>query len=110
VVTPTDPTVISAPIIAQRHENNARTELRRIEREELAGINHEVFVRFGHPAPEIIAAIRDITPDLVVMATHGRVGVSHFLLGSVTEKVVRESPVPVLTIRQRGLSKQSVAA
>ncbi|MFC7155749.1 universal stress protein [Halomarina halobia] len=37
--------------------------------------------------------------DLVVMATHGRTGLSHLLLGSVTEKVVRASPIPVLTVR-----------
>ena len=37
--------------------------------------------------------------DLVVIGTHGRRGVSHALLGSVAEKVVRLSPVPVLTVR-----------
>jgi len=38
----------------------------------------------------------------VVMGTHGRRGVSHALLGSVAEKVVRLSPVPVLTVRDSG--------
>ncbi|MFC6835347.1 universal stress protein [Halomarina ordinaria] len=37
--------------------------------------------------------------DLVVMATHGRQGLDRYLLGSVTERVVRTSPVPVLTVR-----------
>lgn len=37
--------------------------------------------------------------DLLVMGTHGRTGISRFLLGSVTEKVVRTSPIPVLTVR-----------
>jgi len=35
---------------------------------------------------------------MVVMGTHGRTGLAHFLLGSVTEKVVQTSPVPVLTV------------
>lgn len=74
--------------------------LRRLEtiaREKLAGVSHEIFVASGNPAPEILnlTAERDI--DLIVMGTHGRTGVKRFLLGSVAERVVRESPVPVLT-------------
>lgn len=41
----------------------------------------------------------DISADLIVMATHGRTGISHFFVGSVAERVVRESGCPVLTIR-----------
>jgi nucleotide-binding universal stress UspA family protein len=40
--------------------------------------------------------------DLVVMGTHGRQGIERFLLGSVTERTVRTSPVPVLTVRAAG--------
>jgi nucleotide-binding universal stress UspA family protein len=40
-----------------------------------------------------------LNADLVVMATHGRHGVTRLVLGSVAEKIVRESTVPVLTIR-----------
>ena len=39
--------------------------------------------------------------DLIVIATHGRTGLSHVLLGSVAERIVREAPCPVLTIRDR---------
>ena len=42
--------------------------------------------------------------DLVVMGTHGRTGIARFLMGSVTDKVVQRSPVPVLTIRSAELS------
>jgi nucleotide-binding universal stress UspA family protein len=51
------------------------------------------------PFPEILryAAANDI--DLIVMGTHGRGGVSHMLLGSIAEKVVRRAPCPVLTVR-----------
>jgi nucleotide-binding universal stress UspA family protein len=53
----------------------------------------------GNPLQCILAAARDV--DSIVMATVGRTGLAHFLIGSVAEKVVRHSPVPVLTIRPR---------
>jgi nucleotide-binding universal stress UspA family protein len=60
-------------------------------------------VRVGVDFREIIdyAAKQDI--DLIVMATHGRTGLAHVLLGSVAEKVVRKSPCPVLTIKHPSL-------
>jgi len=48
---------------------------------------------------EIERLATDIPADLVVMGTHGRTGVKHFLLGSVAERVVRICPVPVITVR-----------
>jgi nucleotide-binding universal stress UspA family protein len=59
----------------------------------------ETVVRYGHPYREINAYtdVNDI--DLVVMGTHGRSGLERYLLGSVTEKLVRTSRVPVLTVR-----------
>jgi universal stress protein A len=42
--------------------------------------------------------------DLIVMSTHGRTGLSHMLLGSVTEKVVARAPCPVLAIPSHGRS------
>jgi nucleotide-binding universal stress UspA family protein len=56
-------------------------------------------VEFGEPAPQILKAIDEEDYDLVIVATHGRRGLSHLLLGSVAEKVVRGSSVPVLVLR-----------
>jgi nucleotide-binding universal stress UspA family protein len=53
----------------------------------------------GDPARRIIEAARNA--DSVVMATEGRTGLTHLLIGSVAEKVVRQSPRPVLTVRAR---------
>ncbi len=52
----------------------------------------------GEPAQEIVAAAARGGVDLIVMGTHGRRGLPRVLLGSVAEKVVRLSPVPVLTV------------
>jgi nucleotide-binding universal stress UspA family protein len=56
-------------------------------------------VRAGAPFYEIIRYAKEKDIDLIVMGTHGRGGLVHVLLGSVTEKVVRKAPCPVLTVR-----------
>jgi len=56
-------------------------------------------VRTGHAAEEITRFSREENVDMIVMATHGWTGVKHALLGSVAEKVVRYSPVPVMTVK-----------
>lgn len=58
-------------------------------------------VRVGAAWEEILAAASEVGADLVVIGTHGRRGLAHALLGSVAERVVRMSPVPVLTVRGR---------
>jgi nucleotide-binding universal stress UspA family protein len=59
----------------------------------------ETAVKYGHPYREIHSYVDANDIDLVVMGTHGRSGLERYLLGSVTEKVVRTSAVPVLTVR-----------
>jgi nucleotide-binding universal stress UspA family protein len=63
------------------------------------GVDHDSDVVQGNPAPTVAEYAERHGHDLVVMPTHGREGVSRYLLGSVTEKVVRLSSVPVLTVR-----------
>jgi nucleotide-binding universal stress UspA family protein len=60
-----------------------------------------VQVREGSPAEEILKVAERESPDLIVMATHGRSGVRRLLLGSVTEKLVRTAPCPVLAVPSR---------
>jgi len=76
-----------------------RGELDRIASSNGQGIKHVTDVKHGNAVDEILRAIDEYRPDLVVMATHGRTGVRHMLLGSVAERIVRLSPVPVLTVR-----------
>ncbi len=74
-------------------------ELDKLASENYGGVKYNTLVKHGHSAEEIIHAIEETKPDLVVMATHGRKGLKHLLLGSVAERVVRLSPAPVLTHR-----------
>jgi nucleotide-binding universal stress UspA family protein len=53
----------------------------------------------GDPAQVIANTAREGAYDLVIMGTHGRTGLSHLMMGSVAEKVVRLAPCPVLTWR-----------
>ncbi|WP_122090310.1 universal stress protein [Halalkalicoccus subterraneus] len=55
----------------------------------------------GTPSKEIVRYATEQGCDLIVMGTHGRGGIDRLLLGSVAERVVRGSPVPVLTVRVR---------
>ncbi len=58
----------------------------------------EGILRTGLAWEQVLAVIQEGATDLVVMGTYGRQGLRHALLGSVTERVVRLSPAPVLTV------------
>ncbi|MDH4249180.1 MAG: universal stress protein [Deltaproteobacteria bacterium] len=75
-----------------------RNELNRIAKAKTTGIQYAMEVAQGYSVDEILRQIESYHPDLVVMATHGRTGMKHMVLGSVTEKVVRLARVPVLTV------------
>ena len=61
--------------------------------------NFETFIVPGIPYDEVISKGLDANADLIVLGTHGRTGLDHVLFGSTAEKVVRKSPIPVLTVR-----------
>src|SRR5262245_4105537 len=67
----------------------------------LAVVEVQTKVEIGLPYKNIVERARDDGADLIVMSTHGRTGFSHILLGSVTEKVVRTAPCPVVSIHPK---------
>lgn len=69
-----------------------------------AGIPCEPVLRRGDPAEQILEAARDFHADLVALTTHGRSGVGRWVLGSITEKVLRTAPVSLLVTRVKGAS------
>ncbi|HLH77911.1 MAG TPA: universal stress protein [Candidatus Binataceae bacterium] len=77
-----------------------RDKIRQLAEQKLAGrVDYETDVRSGEPVAAILKRAAEYGADLIVLATHGRKGLSHLLLGSVTEAVVRGASCPVLTIR-----------
>lgn len=66
-----------------------------------AGVATDVRVEAGPPPTAIIACAKTLPADLIVIGTHGVNGFEHLMLGSVTEKVVRRAPCPVMTVPPR---------
>ena len=70
-----------------------------VDAAEEAGVDVESRVQTGTAHRAILDYAEAEGCDLIVMGTHGRTGLNRYLLGSVTERVVRSSDVPVLTVR-----------
>ncbi|HEX9871652.1 MAG TPA: universal stress protein, partial [Candidatus Tectomicrobia bacterium] len=84
-------------------EQDARRELARLLPEaETAHVAVTRLVGMGVPYQKILETAAAEQVDMIIMATHGRTGLSHLIMGSVAERVVRTAPCPVLTIRPPG--------
>jgi nucleotide-binding universal stress UspA family protein len=95
------PNLVEAQVsVVQEAEAYLAEVLRRLGAE---GVLASSAVRYGRTPEEILDDIRVRRPDLVAMSTHGRTGLTHLLLGSVAEQVLRASPVPVLLFPARAL-------
>ncbi len=87
---------VSAP------EQKAELELRvRAWLSDFASDRDEIVIRTGQPADIIIEEAARWQAELIVMGTHGRTGIDHFLNGSVAERVVRRARLPVLIEHER---------
>ena len=95
------PLGIATPIAMQTVTAQALREAQhRVEIAErrFKGTPHEFILRRGDVWEELSAISREKNVDLIVLGTHGRAGVSKLLVGSVAEKIFRQSPCPVLTV------------
>ena len=89
----------------QQYEAVSQQKLENCVRDaERSGVSVRGKLLHGRPDQAILKAAKEMGSDLIVMGTHGRRGLSHFLLGSVAERVVRTSDVPVMTVRAEGQS------
>ena len=62
------------------------------------GVKFEIVTKSGREDEEILKFAKQEKADLIVMGTHGRTGIEHVFFGSVAEKVLRRSPIPVFVI------------
>ncbi len=82
-------------------EDAARLKLQGIADEKLAGLKFEVVTRVAGPVDTsraVLEAATDLDTDLIILKTHGRHGLAHFVMGSVAEQVVRRAHCSVLTL------------
>jgi len=70
-------------------------------------IGFKLHTPYGNPADKILEVSKRDDIDLIAMSTHGRSGIGRWLLGSVAEKVVRHSDIPVLLLRSREMNISS---
>jgi nucleotide-binding universal stress UspA family protein len=109
-VVPTLPALGEAAIsehVDSVEEDKARKMMEELAQKYLQGLKHELVVRGAFPAETahaVVEVAKEIKADLIVMATHGRTGLPHFFMGSVTEGVMRGAPCPVLTIKPEHLA------
>lgn len=95
-----DPDLYNVNIIDKETIDKLRERLLKCVDEDIKGrISVEAVIVQGVPFAEIVKASKDYMIDLIVLGTHGRTGLSHAIMGSVAEKVVRKAPCPVLTVR-----------
>jgi nucleotide-binding universal stress UspA family protein len=97
--------------LRQRLIDDATTQLATVARRcQQAQIEVSTAMLSGRPARAILDEATNRDVDLIVMGTHGRTGVTHLVVGSVTEQVVRTAPCPVLTIRETARRAEVPAA
>lgn len=105
VVEPTYTTDVGIDeILTALEEHGEEATAAVVDPADAVGIDAVSEVRTGTPHREILGYVEENDIDLIVMGTHGRTGLERYLLGSVTEKIVRLSDVPVLTVRTESLS------
>ena len=94
---------MDAPVPIGPHPHwiaSAETRLRELASAALGdSIPYEVIVKAGIPESSICEAVTELNADLVIMASHGRTGLAHLVLGSVAEEVVRVASCPVLVVK-----------
>ena len=85
--------------ISERMEKHANEDLNEVVNQIKETVKTEKAVRHGKASVQIIEMAREMKADLIVMGSHGRTGLSHVIIGSVAEAVVRHAFCPVLVVR-----------
>jgi nucleotide-binding universal stress UspA family protein len=89
----------------ESHAQNVRYLAQKATQLKKNGLNAQTVILEGRPADEILNYVNQNKADLIIMSTHGSSGLTRWAFGSVADKVIRHSPVPVLVIAPAGCRK-----
>ena len=89
--------------IYERQKAHAQSELQKIK-DTNNGLEITIYTTVGNPKFDILEYAKQAHADYIVMGTHGRTGLTHVVLGSTAEYVIRHAPIPVLIIPQKNKS------
>ncbi|NLH73006.1 MAG: universal stress protein [Verrucomicrobia bacterium] len=92
---------IAAETLDQQLRDDAHNRLKALAAEcALEGLKADAEIRVGRPFNEIVTAAQELDADMIIIATHGFTGLTHVLMGSTAERVVRHARCPVLVVRE----------
>lgn len=98
----TDPMLNETPVVMpdvmEAQDESGKKLLERVAELYGEGVTSYTFNKLGNPKDEILQTAIEWSADLIIVGTHGRTGIDHFISGSVAEKVVRKAKCPVLII------------
>ena len=95
---PTD--LVTPEVRARAEEDATKALLERVPKDpSFSQVPHSVRLIHGSPSREIVHLAGALKTDLIVISTHGRTGLKHWLLGSVAEQVIRHAHCAVLVVR-----------
>lgn len=86
------------PEMMQIQEEASKNLLSRLQKSYGEKVDISTYTRIGRPQDEILAVAEECHADLIILGTHGRTGLDHFISGSVSESVARKAKCPVLII------------
>jgi nucleotide-binding universal stress UspA family protein len=90
-----DPTQHQVNVVREAEDYLAKVEANM----KSVGVKVNSVVRYGHDAQEILDHAKERDVDLIAMSTHGRTGLTQFILGSVANKIIHHATVPILLCR-----------
>jgi nucleotide-binding universal stress UspA family protein len=100
MLAPGEVTSFTLPGLLEDYHHEMARRLERLgDQLRATGLNVSCMLLRGSPHEAIVSTAESEHVDLIVMGTHGRTGLSHLLLGSVAERVVRTAKVPVMTLK-----------
>jgi nucleotide-binding universal stress UspA family protein len=103
-----DVMALSLPVVGEEITKRAEEDLKLFLQNEVGVVPRlHTEVRHGNPFTEICRFAEEHSIGLIVVATHGRTGIAHALLGSTAERIVQHAHVPVLVVKPEEVKQQS---